>query len=61
MSACRGELEHCTDAVSEYISRMNDLGVKYDEWENQKAELENLREIQAAQKKKYDAVESAKA
>lgn len=61
LSACREELERCTGAISEYVSRINDLGVKYDEWENQRAELESLREIQAAQKKKYAAVESARA
>lgn len=54
------ELDVTADAISDYQKTLADLRERYDEWEENRLRLEELKAFQAAEQEKYDAVRLAK-
>jgi len=49
-----GDMEKCHAAIISYNRRLEDLQEQYDEWEESKLYLEELKELQSTEKKKYE-------
>ncbi len=54
------ETDEARDAIAGYQKTLADLQEAYDEWEENRLRLEELKQFQAAEQKKYDAVRLAR-
>ncbi len=60
MEAVSDEMTKVHRAMTDYSSRLNQLQEQYDEWEEKKIRLKELRECQEREKKKFDCVSLAR-
>lgn len=55
-----GEMEESHNTIIDYNKRLENLQERYDEWEESRVRLEELKELQAEEQKKYTCVSKAK-
>lgn len=54
------EMERVQNTILSYNKTLEDLQETYDEWEESRTKLEELKELQAAEQRKYNYVQTAK-